>query len=551
MPPTQWIHPLRAPADLLDALLAVHREHNTNPSPVALDADTCTRVWALFTNAEAATSREAQAHCLPDGLLLGHDPALETEAVLHVQYSTRLHRNVGRLFALSGPVPGADAGDVASLLDSVYPRWRSIRAPRRDDEPGGHSLEISRTHGRRQTEVHVSSEDVATMQQVVAGGACEIHELRFANRDNALVLDVGHDTDVTLRAFPGAFGLVVETVRPGVYVHGARALMGALLRGAAPPPRVFDVPPLAEELRDADVLTAAVRSLALQTSYDATDANEDLFRILGIQSATSPPMPPGDVSVYPLATHATAAGVHPAAYITALRLRGVPPGEATLAARGAYAVHTRRHLFGVPAADGPVALDGAALLPMPWRAAVLRQSARAHLPAYTLQWHGQEITVSVIRHRTADAVVFALEGTPFAIAATPRQFVAGAHYQHQGLAAALSQGQDVAPPTLPPHVTAPVTGDSLRAAACRLAYIDLLVATAPAFLRHQRTLRTVWLHSEKVRLAQIARDGRAFRIYMGVLAQLLRMPPGCHYDATVPYLSAADLRGTPSAVLLP
>eukprot|EP00961_Rhodomonas_salina_P081585 1097060-Rhodomonas_salina.1 len=180
--------------------------------------------------------------------------------------------------------------------------------------------------------------------------------------------------------------------------------MGALLRGAAPPPRVFDVPPLAEELRDADVLTAAVRSLGLQTSYDATDANEDLFRILGIQSATSPPMPPGDVSVYPLATHATAAGVHPAAYITALRLRGVPPAEATLAARGAYAVHTRRHLFGVPASDGPVALDGAALLPIPWRASVLRQSARAHLPAYTLQWHGQEITVSVIRHRTADAV---------------------------------------------------------------------------------------------------------------------------------------------------
>jgi hypothetical protein len=141
------------------------------------------------------------------------------------------------------------------------------------------------------------------------------------------------------------------------------------------------------------------------------------------------------------------------------------------------------------------------------------------------KWCSHDITITKVNNKRHNALLFA-DGTGeiFAVAGNPGTCVTEAQTQTTGLE--LSIGTE--------HMQL-LTANTLRAAALRLACIDMLCTLHPNCQPHRKTLRSIWLHTEKIRLQDTKTPD--YCAFMCALKQMSDLPHSFNFWATVPYFS--------------
>jgi hypothetical protein len=485
--------------------------------------------------------------------------AFEGDLFFTTHHSRNLDKDFGTLLVASRGVPLSTAAAlprVAEVLEKLYPSWRAItEAPRSRDAEFPATVQTVRRDCERTREdtFRVSAAAFEQLRRRVgdADGVTRVEAeglgVRLLHRDGLLVLGLRHpecEQEVTFEVRPGAFGTTIEHGVAGLYVHGGRALLRALLTANPVAPVAAATTPPHDDLTTCDNLVLAVRAMGLSTTYPETE----LFALLGIKSEdpSGPvPPPPEGVSAYPLPSEARLAGICSDVLVRTLARYGVPRGETCAATLGAWAVLARRagggfRERGAVCLNAEPELEGAqGALTRAWREATLARHAAVRVAAGCLDWFGRDVSVTHVALDGAHTLLFADEDGPFALAGRPYEAVRGAPPPpHTALCQRLAAGRAPEPehPVPAAEALAALSRDAPGAAARRLAVIDTLSASFPQFAPAARALRCVWLHSEKRRLAAAGVAGADYCRRMCELSQLSHLPEGPHFWASVPFL---------------
>lgn len=583
-----WLRQLPTDDSLQRGLLSLS-ERARGVGTVLTDAEIKVQLPAPTIKALQQNFRSVETVVLPmralilsDGLLLAcgeqgsAGDGFEGNVVFTVRRCPRVGRAFGKLFLSSGVirVPAHKSSGcncsrrlctqstAEAILCSIYPRWQTVQV-RIAREPPALELAVSTARDAAAEVFPIPEATLASLvRQLEQRSGVADAELASANAElagvKATIVRRGENTLLTLR-IPGRedkavfgvhrhmFGVVTEYKQNGVYVHGARALLAHVLKACRVLPKVYDIPPLHADLLESDNLVQVIRSMALETSYEADAERVKLFKILGITSRAGLREPGGNVSVYPLARAVQLEQLCPPQVVHALNLHGVDTREIHTAVNGAYAIFSKYYLFKSKTPKKPALLDAqqncrdaTGDAHRTWLQEIMQEEHSHPLPAATLSWYGQDVSVKIIPHGRGGGIIFSDDGGAFAVAGVPVLFARDSFHPHTQAAEAWAEGRSLDVGTPAPDALKAVQGNSPRGAAVRLAHLDLLSTTFPQFAAHADLLRRVWLHSEKQRLIRAGFKDDAYCIQMGVLAQLSRLPPGVHYWATVPYMAAEE-----------
>lgn len=433
------------------------------------------------------------------------------------------------------------AGDlVEGCLDGLYSNWRRLRShvqgtvlnkPRSGKSQRLHptqalsnteALVVQCSTGTERWAATVSGAVLARAEGVVPCVSSEGLEIRLTH-DSGVSHAVVRCEDPAFACcfdlYGGMYGAVLQHHTDEVYVHGMRALLGRVSAGVKSSTLLYTYANNGPFASDEASLVDAVRRMKLSAARNFTGAAGEALEELGVGTHAMPAVPQeGRLSVYPVRPHQSAPRIVNQGAVRFLGRYGVEAGRASALLCGAYAVAARGALFESKLTQ-PVALDA---LPGsdPGRIEAMAQVLKSeHCPTYFVNWLGSVVAVHVVRE---EGVLFVRSGMVFAGALLV----------------------PAVPPTPGSPIPAPIsvpTGDSLQEAAVRLALVDALASHAK-WAPHSRSLRSAWIATEQLRLAESARAREGTERYfidMSVLMQLASLPRGVHWWATVPFLPGA------------
>lgn len=567
-----WLRRIELPDCVIQALHVLHHTHKAQSLGEVLgDGDiravlvpqSVAEIRKLFQNSATADT-PVRALLLKDGLVLdisGREASGDVfvgDLLFNITTSRQVRRSFGAVFGVSKPAEVKlgcrdacrDKGcGVADILGAVYPAWSSIKARARD-RSAARELQVMFHSGTTKADKVFALggddfENICLSMQGARSAPVSVNEGELKVR---AVRRGGDIPEISLQYAPcqqelryeistGAFGTVLEHRVPGLYVHGTRSLVRDMVLASPRETWVCQTAPLHSDLAMVDNLVQAVRSMGLVTTY----ADCDMFRILDVSCSPAPAEPASSVSAYALSTQAQVAGLCSRECRRKLFRRGVPFQCAAAAILGAYAVAAREQKSGLVCLNTDPEMPGAlGDRVRRWVADTLEQHSRQPVPLLSFEWFGREVALSHVCSGAGHSLLFSSEGAPFALSGYAYRADSSRQPPHTPFCQALARGEVPPGPVPSGEALSSLAGASLAAAARRLAVIDKLTSCYPQFSRGARMLRSVWLHSEKCRLLAAGTPNKEYCRHMCVLSQMMEMPLGENFWATVPYMPRGD-----------